>query len=94
MLNPVPKPEPRAKAKAREQRRRVMVRRAVRETVYARESWRCQRCGRRVRLDVPEWAPNFAEVHEDPPRSLGGDPLDERCCILLCKLCHQGAHRR
>ena len=30
----------------------------------------------------------FLDKHEIKPRSLGGDPLDPKNCVLLCRPCH------
>lgn len=30
----------------------------------------------------------YVEKHEILPRSLGGDPLDESNCVILCRPCH------
>ena len=89
---PQPKPEARTKQKAREAREYRRARRRCREEVYERDGWRCRQCGCRVSIDVSVWAPNFAHVHEEPPRSLGGDPTNPDECVLLCRLCHEARH--
>lgn len=84
----IPKPEPRAKAKARADRKFAADRKRCRETVYERDGWQCQRCLRRVSIDVPTWAANFAHVNEIIPRSRGGSAVDPDNCELLCRECH------
>ena len=85
---PQPKGESRAKQKVRERREYRRARKRCREAVYERDGWRCRICLRAVSIDVSTWAPNFAHVHEDPPRSLGGDPTNPEDCVLLCRNCH------
>lgn len=46
--------------------------------VYHRRA-KCAMCGQYGLVDK----------HEIIPRSLGGDPLDEANCVLLCRLHHQ-----
>jgi 5-methylcytosine-specific restriction endonuclease McrA len=77
------------KAKKRKAERQFALTRAqVRAIVMDREKGCCERCGRKVDFDVAPYLDHHAEVHEDPPRSLGGDPLDPKQCVLLCRSCH------
>ena len=86
------KPERAArKAKTRRAERKFTLTRAqVRQRVFDREKGRCQRCRRKVSFDVAAWKDERAQVHENPPRSLGGDPLDPAQCELTCRACHFG----
>ena len=79
------------KAKQRKADRQFTLTRAqVRALVMERAKGCCERCGRKVDFDVAPWADHHAEVNENPPRSLGGDPLDPNQCELTCKACHFG----
>lgn len=94
-LVPQPKPERAVrKAATRRQARTFRLTRAqVRTIVFDRAKGHCERCGRAVSFDVHPYKDDHAEVHEDPPRSLGGDPLDPAGCLLTCKICHMKAHK-
>jgi 5-methylcytosine-specific restriction endonuclease McrA len=83
-----PKPERRAKTTRRRTRQRRQTRAEVRRIVFLRERGHCQRCGRRVRVDVEAWRPDRAHVNERVPRSRGGSPFDPENCELLCRDCH------
>jgi hypothetical protein len=69
----------RKKAKAKEDRAFATARKKCREHVYARDGRRCRACGK-----IPRGGFEWLEVHEEPPRSRGGDPLNPACCLLLC----------
>jgi hypothetical protein len=91
------KPEPWGRVKARRDRQYDKARHACRSAVFARVEQEhgdtvCERCGRWVSDDVPEWADNRAHVHESRPRSSGGDPLNPAECVLWCRLCHLGTN--
>lgn len=58
-------------------------RKKLRMRVMARDDFRCRSCRRRP----TPWT--ALEVHEEPPRSQGGDPLNEKECISLCHECHK-----
>jgi hypothetical protein len=76
----IPKTQPRNKqaedAKAARQRKKVRL-----ATV---EAWglacACRRCG-------DDW--QTLQIHEEPPRSHGGDPLDPLDCLPLSARCHR-----
>jgi hypothetical protein len=77
------------KAKQRTADRQFALTRAqVRAIVMDRAHGCCERCGRKVDFDCAPYLDHHAEVNENPPRSLGGDPLDPNQCVLLCKSCH------
>jgi 5-methylcytosine-specific restriction endonuclease McrA len=85
------------KAKKRKAERAFSLTRAqVRVIVMDRAKGCCERCGRKVGFDVAPYLDHHAQVNENPPRSLGGDPLDPAQCELLCRKCHfsgpSGAH--
>lgn len=86
------KPERAArKAKTRKaERTRALSRSQVRDIVFRRERGKCQRCRRDVSFDVYPWKDERAQVNENPPRSLGGNPLDPAQCELTCRKCHFG----
>lgn len=65
-----------------------MTRSQCRAVVSKRAGSCCERCGRWVSDDRPEWHPQRAHVNEKVPRSLGGDPTDPMNCELLCQACH------
>lgn len=89
-----PKPEPRAPQKARSDRVSREARARCVLAVFAREFGRCESCDRSVlHKNNPHATPfNLGHVHEDPPRSLGGDPTDPNQAHLLCASCHAQAH--
>lgn len=54
-----------------------------RKIVIGRDRQCCRAC--------LEWIPlDQCQVHEHPPRSLGGDPFAPEECVLLCRECHTG----
>ena len=55
----------------------------LRERVFERDSWRCQRCGCLSEL----------QLHHIQARSRLGDDADENL-ITLCAQCHQKVHLR
>lgn len=90
--NAQPKPE-RAERKAKKkkaERVRALTRAQVRQIVFTRAHGRCERCQRCVSFDVLPYKDERAQVNENPPRSLGGDPLDPNQCELTCRACHFG----
>ena len=90
MLLPKPERAARKAAKRRTERRRTLTRAQVRHLVFTRAKGRCQRCRRPVSFDVAAWRDDRAQVNENPPKSLGGDPLNPACCELVCRACHFG----
>jgi hypothetical protein len=69
------------------------------ETVWARENARCQNPHCRRYLVRPNDAyalnaDNVGHVHEEPPRSRGGDPHNPDHCVLVCNACHERLHLR
>lgn len=48
----------------------------------------CERCGRWVSDDMPDWSIRRAHVNEIVPRSRGGSETDPANCELLCPSCH------
>lgn len=83
-------------AKRKAERQFTLTRAQVRAIVMDRERGCCERCGRKVDFDCAPWMDHHAEVNENPPRSLGGDPLNPDDCELTCHACHysgpSGAH--
>lgn len=77
------KGETRKTKKRRAEREAGIARRDVCAAVRARDRV-CRACG--------GWA--ALEVHEEPPRSQGGDPLDALCCMALCHDCQEARHHR
>lgn len=65
-----------------------MTRDECRAAVFRRECGICQRCGVRVRDELPKWHLQRAHVNEIVPRSKGGSPTDPANCELLCQGCH------
>lgn len=76
-------------------RAEVQQRRDVtRPVVLRRDGQRCRACGWGA---SSLWAADtrWLEVHEEPPRSLGGDPTNPADCITLCCLyTGEGCHQR
>lgn len=86
-----PKGETRARQKKREERQFTKARNLCRREVFKRAGGRCQACGRPLVLR-PSRAEHFlqiANVHEEPPRSLGGDPTNPQDCVCVCAQCHE-----
>jgi 5-methylcytosine-specific restriction endonuclease McrA len=78
------------KAKRKEERQHEKARAICRLNVYNRAFGCCQRCGVPLKL-LPSQARHefeIAHVHEEPARSLGGDPTNPRDCVCLCYKCH------
>lgn len=76
-------------------RAEVILRRDVtRPGVLRRDGSRCRSCG--YMPAVPQQARlRWLEVHEEPPRSLGGNPNEPADCITLCAtLDGSGCHQR
>lgn len=46
----------------------------------------------RCRAQCPDGCEGPTETHEEPPRSLGGDPLDVRDAMNLCRKAHDRRH--
>lgn len=95
-FNPQPKPTKadRHKQRAAERRQWKARRKICRATVYARAFGCCERCQRPLVL-LPENARHvfeIANIHEHPPRSLGGDPLNPDECLCLCAECSAKEH--
>lgn len=82
MGGPFWKPDYRA-AKKQRLGELLRLRKQVRMRVLARDDFRCRAC----RCRPTPWT--ALEVHEEPPRSRGGDPLNEKECIALCHKCHK-----
>lgn len=61
-------------------------RNACRRQVYFRDGKQCRVCG----ITIARLAD--AEIHEEPPRSLGGDATDPHDCVTLCPQCHRERH--
>ena len=70
-------------------------REVTRPGVLRRDGYRCRACGAaQGSPPIPRWL----EVHEEPPRSLGGNPTDPADCITMCQTlngdgCHGKATR-
>mgnify|MGYP001567248964 CR=1 FL=1 len=71
--------------------RLAMLRHLHRSSIYQLDGGRCRCCGTAVLLasDDPF---RLGHVHEEPPRSLGGDPLNPAQTLLLCARCHGARH--
>lgn len=66
----------------------------TRPGVLKRDGYRCRACGASG-FSEPRATLMWLEVHEEPPRSLGGDPNDPADCITLCAtLDGDGCHQR
>lgn len=78
----------------KETRQRFVERTKCREIVYRREKMTCQDCTKQCKHPRECWPgdPDMAHVHEEPPRSIGGDPLNPDDCRLLCGACHRKRH--
>jgi hypothetical protein len=88
-----PKPEAHAKVKARQLRTYARDRQACVVAVWTRAQHRCEQCHQWVLKPSETDQPlSVGHVHEDPPRSRGGDPTDPASCVLLCVKCHAEAH--
>lgn len=75
----LPKSQPRNREAERDAE--SLQRKAVRlATVKAWGSTCAARCG------FADW--QRLQIHEEPPRAHGGDPLDELDCMPLCPACH------
>lgn len=85
--------------------REAAERKAEREWKKAREICRyktftrahgcCEHCGQALKLHPKDARSEFeiANIHEEPPRSLGGDPLDWTITVCLCCHCHERVTR-
>jgi hypothetical protein len=76
-------PQRRTRVRPMSDRKRAEIRQrtdVTRPGVLKRDGYRCRACGRPARQAVL-----MLEVHEEPPRSLGGDPNNPRDCITLCR---------
>lgn len=59
----------------------------VRAEAYERDGGRCRAC--QCLLDLNSDNPwRHANINENPPRSLGGNPTNRRQVLTLCKRCH------
>lgn len=92
MIYPQPKPDRfvRAAGQRHAARQHRLDRDLFRIRIYRLDEGACRKCGRKVYLklrDAP-CASQVGHVDEWIPRSLGGDDLDERNCLLLCAECH------
>lgn len=66
----------------------LRARNACRRQVFFRDGHKCRACGITIaRLQD-------AEIHEEPPRSIGGDAIDPHDCLTLCPQCHKERHDR
>lgn len=66
----------------------------TRPGVLKRDAGRCRCCGAAYGTERNRWL-GWLEVHEEPPRSLGGNPNDPRDCITMCANCDgDGCHQR
>lgn len=76
-------------------RAEVAERRDVtRPGVLRRDGYRCRACGASG-FCRPRVTAMWLEVHEEPPRSRGGDPTDPADCITMCAtLDGDGCHQR
>lgn len=86
----------RARRRARTESRK---RKACVAAVWERERGRCinPECHRECIHPKDAISPaqeNVGHVHEEPPRSLGGDRTDPKACALLCNVCHDRRHRK
>jgi len=102
------KPEPRAATKKREERQADAARLACVIAVWERAKGRCEYCGAPVYTcqravaeatgaPVSDFWKVLGHVHEEIPRSRGGDPTNPDHCKLSCTGCHfpgpSGGHR-
>jgi len=61
---------------------------AHRALIWERDNRRCRCCGRGLSLSG-ESPFAIAQIHEEPSRAQGGNPLDPKQTITLCAVCHQ-----
>ena len=85
---PQPKGAPRTRrvrglTKAQAQRRRTHHR----AHIYDLDGESCRCCRRHLLLRTSDPF-QLAQIHEEPPRSQGGDPLNAQQTITLCARCH------
>ncbi len=76
--------------KQRDDRDHKRAREKCRLEVFTADRGRCRRCDKKVWLK-PSQAPHelrIANIHEWPPRSLGGDDTNPLQCITFCGDCH------
>jgi hypothetical protein len=70
----------------------------TRPGVLKRDGYRCRACGYGRAWNAPIWTDQpgrWLEVHEEPPRSLGGNPNRPADCITLCaRYTGDGCHQR
>jgi hypothetical protein len=85
---PLAKPERRSKQKRREERQLAEARDECRRVSFHRAGGRCEHCGEMLYYKTPNPF-KLAHVHEEPPRSLGGDPTDPTCTVCVCWKCHE-----
>jgi hypothetical protein len=77
-------------AKARADRVWAKRRQLARYEAFQHFKGCCAHCGVPLKLLVSQARHEFeiAHAHEEPPRSLGGDPLDPHCIVIVCYKCH------
>lgn len=59
-----------------------------RSWIIRRDDKRCQYCGRRCRVDVPQNHPAFLTIDHVIPRSRGGHPTSEVNRVVACQPCN------
>lgn len=71
------------------------ARERCRYRVFTRAEGCCERCGVPLVLKPSDARHEFeiGHVNEEPPRSLGGDPLNPADCVLFCYKCHADVRR-
>jgi hypothetical protein len=81
----------RERAERRADAAETKARALCRYVTYMRAHGACEHCGQALVLRPKDARHEFeiAHVHEEPPRSLGGDPLDPSITVLLCVFCHE-----
>lgn len=87
--------EEQAREERRKKREFEKKREIVRYKTFMRASGCCENCGRALVLKPSAARHEFeiANVHEEPPRSRGGDPLDVTITVCLCCHCHERVTR-
>ena len=86
-MTAIPKPARRKTQRRQSAVERAKLRAAHRKTIWNLDGRRCRCCRRPVHLTTDRWWV-LANIHEEPPKSLGGDLLNPEQTITLCPTCH------
>tara|TARA_Y100000310_G_scaffold98201_2_gene95962 strand:- start:622 stop:1002 length:381 start_codon:yes stop_codon:yes gene_type:complete len=86
-MTAIPKPTRRKKQRRQSAVVRAKLRAVHRKTIWNLDGRRCRCCRRPVHLTTDRWWV-LANIHEEPPKSIGGDSLNPEGTICLCPGCH------